>query len=186
MRDLKGKSIAILATDGYEQAELEVPQARFEEAGAKVDIVAPKAGVIKGWHHGDWSRTVDVSKALSEASPDDYDAIVLPGGVINPDHLRMEKAALDFIKAFWTQNKVVAAICHGPWLLVETGVVRGRNVTSYSSIKTDVINAGGIWQDSDVVVDQGLVTSRKPSDIESFCLKVAEEITEGRHERRAA
>lgn len=186
MRDLKGKSIAILATDGYEQAELEVPQARFEEAGARVDIVAPKAGVIKGWHHGDWSRTVDVTKVLGEASADDYEALVLPGGIINPDHLRMEKAALDFIKAFWAQDKVVAAICHGPWLLVETGIVRGRNVTSYYSIKTDVINAGGIWQDSDVVVDQGLVTSRKPSDIESFCLKVAEEIAEGRHQRRAA
>lgn len=186
MRDLKGKSIAILATDGYEQAELEVPQARFEEAGAKVDIVSLKPGVIKGWHHGDWSRTVDVTKILGEVSADQYDAIILPGGVINPDHLRTENPALDFIKAFWTQNKVVAAICHGPWLLAETGIVRGREVTSYHSIKTDLINAGGIWRDNDVVVDQGLVTSRKPSDIESFCLKVAEEIIEGRHERRAA
>jgi protease I len=186
MRDLKDKTIAILATDGYEQAELEVPQARFEEAGAKVDIVSLKPGVIKGWHHGDWSRTVDVTKVLDEVSADQYDAVVLPGGVINPDRLRVEKPAIDFIKAFWAQNKVVAAICHGPWLLVEAGIVRGRNVTSYRSIRTDVINAGGIWQDSDVVVDQGLVTSRKPTDIESFCLKVAEEIAEGRHERRAA
>lgn len=186
MRDLKGKSIAILATDGYEQSELEVPQARFEEAGAKVDIVSLKPGVIKGWHHGDWSRTVDVTKVVGEVSADQYDAVIVPGGVINPDHLRTEKPALDFIKAFWTQNKVVAAICHGPWLLAETGIVRGREITSYHSIKTDLINAGGIWRDNDVVVDQGLVTSRKPSDIESFCLKVAEEIAEGGHERRAA
>lgn len=186
MRDLKGKTIAILATDGYEQSELEVPLARFEEAGARVDVVSLKPGVIKGWHHGDWSRTVNVDKVLGEVSADQYDAIVLPGGVINPDHLRVERPALDFIKAFWAQNKVVAAICHGPWLLVETGIVRGHDVTSYHSIRSDVINAGGRWQDKDVVVDQGLVTSRKPSDLESFCLKVAEEIAEGRHERRAA
>lgn len=186
MRNLKGKTIAILATDGYEQSELEVPLARFAEAGAKVDIVSLKPGAIKGWHHGGWSRTVDVDKVLGEVSADQYDAIVLPGGVINPDHLRVEKPALDFVKAFWAQNKVVAAICHGPWLLVETGIVRGRDITSYHSIKTDVINAGGRWRDSDVVVDQGLVTSRKPSDLESFCLKVAEAIAEGRHERRAA
>ena len=186
MRDLTGKTIAILATDGYEQAELEVPQARFGEAGARVEIVSLKPGVIKGWHHGDWSRTVDVDKVLGDVAADDYDAIILPGGVINPDHLRVERAALDFIRAFWAQNKVVAAICHGPWLLVEAGIVRGRNVTSYHSIRTDVINAGGRWQDTDVVTDQGLVTSRKPSDLESFCLKVAEEIAEGRHERRAA
>ena len=111
---------------------------------------------------------------------------MLPGGVINPDHLRVERAAIDLIRAFWTQNKVVAAICHGPWLLAEAGIVRGRHVTSWHSIRTDVMNAGGLWQDSDVVADQGLVTSRKPSDLESFCLKVAEEIAEGRHDRRAA
>jgi len=186
MRDLQGKSIAILATDGYEQSELEVPLARFKEAGAHVDVVSPKPGVIKGWHHGDWSRTVDVDRVLGEITADKYDALVLPGGTINPDHLRLEQAALAFIRDFWTQNKVVAAICHAPWLLAETGIVRGRHVTSFASIRTDVINAGGIWEDSDVVVDQGLVTSRKPSDLESFCLKVAEEIAEGRHHRRAA
>lgn len=186
MRDLKGKSIAILATDGYEQSELEVPLARFREAGATVDVVAPRPGVIKGWHHGEWSRTVDVDKVLGQVSAEAYDALVLPGGVINPDHLRGEPAAIDLIRGFWAQGKVVAAICHGPWLLVETGIVRGRHVTSWHSIKTDVINAGGLWQDSGVVADQGLVTSRKPSDLEGFCLKVAEEIAEGRHERRAA
>ena len=186
MRDLTGKKIAILAADGYEQSELEVPLARFEEAGAKVDIVSLKPGVIKGWHHGDWSRTVEVDKVVGEASADDYDALVLPGGQINPDQLRVEKAALDFVRAFWRQKKVVAAIGHAPWLLAETGIVKHRNVTSYHSIRTDVINAGGVWQDSDVVIDQGLVTSRKPSDLESFCLKVAEEISAGRHEQRAA
>ena len=124
--------------------------------------------------------------ALGEITADKYDALVLPGGTINPDHLRREQAALEFIRDFWTQDKVVAAICHAPWLLAETGIVRGRHVTSFASIRTDVINAGGIWEDSDVVVDQGLVTSRKPSDLESFCLQVAEEIAEGRHHRRAA
>ncbi|GGH53591.1 hypothetical protein GCM10011341_19160 [Frigidibacter albus] len=123
---------------------------------------------------------------LSEVSAGDYDALVLPGGQINPDLLRVEAVAIDFIKAFWTEKKVIAAICHAPWLLIEAGIISGRNVTSYASIKTDVVNAGGIWEDSEVVTDQGLVTSRKPADLEAFCAKVAEEISEGRHEKRAA
>ena len=186
MRNLSGKRVAILATDGYEQSELEIPLARLKEAGAHVDVVSLKPGVIKGWHHHDWGRPMDVDKVLDEVTPNDYDALVLPGGQMNPDLLRQESDAIAFIRGFWKQNKVIAAICHAPWLLIEAGLVRGRNVTSYLSIRTDVINAGGIWHDEDVVVDEGLVTSRKPTDLESFCLKTAEEIAEGKHERRAA
>lgn len=186
MHDLSGKQIAILATDGYEQSELEIPYARLREAGAKVDIVSLKSGVIKSWHNGDWGRAMDVDHTLADSSSSDYDALVLPGGQINPDLLRVETSAIAFIQDFWNAGKVVAAICHAPWLLIEAGIVKGRNLTSYPSVKTDVINAGGNWCDESVVVDQGLVTSRKPTDLESFCLKIAEEVAEGTHHRRAA
>jgi protease I len=186
MRNLSGKRVAIVATDGYEQSELEIPLARFKEAGAHVDVVSLKPGVIKSWHHHDWGRPMDVDKVIEEVSADDYDALVLPGGQMNPDTLRQEQSVISLIHSFWNQDKVVAAICHAPWLLIEAGLVRGRNVTSYHSLKTDMINAGGHWHDEDVVVDKGLVTSRKPTDLESFCLKIAEEIDEGRHQRRAA
>ncbi|KKB09459.1 type 1 glutamine amidotransferase domain-containing protein [Devosia chinhatensis] len=186
MQDLNGKSIAILATNGFEQSELEVPLNTLREAGAKVHVVSLEGGAIKGWDKDDWGNSVPVDKVLSSTSANDYDALVLPGGQINPDLLRVETDALDFIKAFWEQKKVVAAICHAPWLLVETGIVKGRKVTSYPSVKTDVINAGGLWEDSKVVTDQGLITSRNPDDLDAFCEKIAEEINEGRHERRAA
>ncbi|MER9746138.1 type 1 glutamine amidotransferase domain-containing protein [Mesorhizobium sp. M0088] len=186
MQDISGKHVAILATNGFEQSELEVPLKKLREAGAKVDVVSLASGKIRGWDLKDWGREVPVDKTLDEARADAYDAIVLPGGVINPDLLRVERKALGFIESFWSAKKVVGAIFHAPWLLIETGIVRGRRVTSYKSIKTDVINAGGLWEDSKVVTDQGLVTSRNPGDLEAFCDKLAEEISEGRHDRRVA
>jgi protease I len=163
-----------------------VPLKTLREAGAEVHVVSLKQGEIKGWDTDDWGRSVPVDKTIDAVSADSYDAIVLPGGQINPDLLRVEPKVLDLIKAFWTQKKVVAAVCHAPWLLIETGIVRDRRVTSYGSIKTDVINAGGKWEDGAVVSDQGLVTSRKPDDLPAFCDKIIEEILEGLHQKRAA
>ena len=186
MSDLSGKRVAILATNGFEQSELEVPLAALRDAGADVEVVSLEPGEIKGWDKRDWGRAVPVDRVLSEADAANYDALVLPGGQINPDLLRVEKPAVDFVKAFWNANKPIGAICHAPWLLVEADLLKGRRVTSYKSIKTDVINAGGKWEDSEVVTDQGLVTSRKPDDLKAFCGKLMEEIAEGKHERRAA
>lgn len=184
MQALNGKKIAILSTDGFEQSELEVPLEKLRAAGAEVHVVSPKAGEIRGWDEKDWGRSVKVDLTLSDASSADYDALVLPGGQINPDVLRIDESALAFVKAFWSEGKVIGAICHGPWLLVETGIAKGRNVTSYKSIRTDLQNAGATWSDEEVATDQGLVTSRKPGDLEAFVSKIAEEINEGRHERR--
>ena len=183
---LTGKRIAILATNGFEQSELEVPRDRLKENGATVDIISPEAGEIRGWEKKDWGRPVKVDKTLDQVRADDYDAIVLPGGQMNPDFLRINDKALKFIRAFYDQKKVVAAVCHAPWLLIETGIIKGRKATSYKSMKTDVINAGAKWEDSSVVTDQGIITSRNPGDLEDFSAKIVEEVLEGKHERRAA
>ncbi|MGA7803287.1 type 1 glutamine amidotransferase domain-containing protein [Bradyrhizobium sp.] len=184
--DIKGKKIAILATNGFEQSELEVPRDRLKQAGATVDVISLKPGEIKGWDMKDWGRPVKVDKTLDQVSASDYDAVVLPGGQINPDLLRVEPTALGFIKDVFEAKKVVAAVCHAPWLLVETGIAKGRKMTSYKSIKTDVANAGAKWEDSEVVVDQGVITSRNPGDLEAFSAKIIEEVAEGRHAKRSA
>ena len=168
MADLKGKKIAILATDGFEQAELMEPRKALESAGAQTVVIAPKAGKIKGWKHTDWGETVNVDKELSQADVHDYDALVLPGGVMNPDHLRMDPKAVDFVGQFVKSGKPVAAICHGSWTLMETGALRGRTVTSWPSLKTDLKNAGANWVDQEVARDGQFITSRKPEDIPAF------------------
>jgi protease I len=182
-KKLEGKKIAILATDGFEQVELTEPRKVLIEAGATTHIIAPESGSIKGWNHTDWGDEVKVDVKLSDAQPKDYDGLMLPGGVMNPDKLRMNPDAVDFVAAFMKENKPVAAICHGPWTLVETGMIKGRTMTSYESIKTDLKNAGANWVDEEVVVDNGLVTSRKPDDIPAFSKKMVEEFAEGRHNR---
>ncbi|AXK81426.1 type 1 glutamine amidotransferase [Pseudolabrys taiwanensis] len=183
---LDGKRILILATNGFEQSELEVPRDRLKAAGAQVDIVSPEQGEIKGWDMKDWGRKVKVDKPLGDARASDYDAIVLPGGQINPDLLRVNKDALALIKAFYDAGKTVAAVCHAPWLLVETGIAKGKKMTSYHSIKTDVMNAGATWEDKEVVTDNGVITSRNPGDLEAFSKKIIEEVKEGKHQRKAA
>ena len=184
--ELSGKKIAILATNGFEQSELEVPRDALKEAGATVDVISLEAGEIKGWDKKDWGHPVKVDKVLDQVSAKDYDAVVLPGGQINPDLLRVEPKALQFIKDIFEAKKVVAAVCHAPWLLIETDIAKGRKMTSFKSIKTDVINAGGRWEDSEVVVDQRVITSRNPGDLKAFSAKIIEEVKEGRHTKRAA
>lgn len=182
---LRGKKIAILATDGFEQAELFEPKKALEAEGAQTTIVSLKAGDIKGWNDKDWGESIGVDETVDRADPSAFNALVLPGGVINPDTLRMDPIAVNFVKAFFIAGKPVAAICHGPWTLVEADVVRGRTVTSWPSIKTDLINAGATWVDEEVVVDTGLVTSRKPADLPAFNRKLIEEVGEGVHREQA-
>ncbi len=176
------KKVAILATNGYEKSELNSPKEAMEKEGFQVDIVSLEKGKIKGWSDGNWSGEVDVNYTLDEISAKDYNGLVIPGGVINPDILRTDDNALQFVRDFFKQGKPVAAICHAPWVLVSANVVEGRKVTSYHSIKDDMKNAGALWEDSEVVVDQGLVTSRNPNDLPAFNAKVIEEINEGVHE----
>lgn len=181
MASLNNRKVAILTEEGFEQVELTSPKQALEEAGAKVDVVSPKTGKIKAWDKTDWGIEIDVDRNLSDASPDDYDALVLPGGVLNPDKLRQNKEAVAFVSAFLDEGKPVAAICHGPQMLIETGMIGGRTLTSYPSLETDLKNAGAHWIDQEVVVDRGLVTSRRPDDLEAFNRKAIEEIGEGTH-----
>jgi protease I len=181
-KDLSGKTIAILVTDGFEQEELTRPRRALDEAGAVTKIVSPKEGKVKGWNHTQWGDEFAVDLTVDEAKPGDYDGLLLPGGVMNPDKLRANAGAVAFVKAFFDAGKPVAAICHGPWTLIEAGVVKGRKMTSYESIKTDLKNAGANWVDEEVVVDNGLVTSRKPDDLPAFNEKMIEEFCEGRHQ----
>lgn len=181
MKNLSEKKVAILVTDGFEQSEFTEPKKAVETAGAKVHVVSLESGSIKSWTDGNWGSEFQVDKTLDEVSASDYDSLILPGGVINPDKLRRNSKAVNFVKSFVEQEKPVSAICHGPWLLAEAGVLKGRKITSFSSIKTDLINAGAHWVDEEVVVDHGLTTSRSPNDLPAFCKKVVEEIAEGKH-----
>ncbi|MBF9032111.1 DJ-1/PfpI/YhbO family deglycase/protease [Rhodobacterales bacterium HKCCE3408] len=183
---LDNKTIAVLATHGFEQSELERPLHGLREAGATVHVIAPEDGEIRGWSGNDWGNPVKVDRTLGDAKADDYNALVLPGGQINPDLLRVNADALHFIREFYRNGKVIAAVCHAPWLLVETGIAEGRTMTSYHSIKTDVANAGATWVDEAVVADNGIVTSRNPGDLDKFVEKIIEEVREGRHQRSAA
>ena len=167
--DLSGKTIAILATDGFEQVELEKPRQALNDAGAVTKVVAPKGPKIQGFKHHDRGNTVVVDAKLDDVTPDDFDALLLPGGALNPDQLRTNRRAVDFVRGFAEQGKPIAAICHAPWSLIEADVVRGRKVTSWPSLQTDLRNAGAQWLDQEVVVDGALVTSRKPDDIPAFC-----------------
>jgi protease I len=188
---LHGKTIAILATDGFEQSELLKPKQALEDAGAKTQVVSPSEKKIKGWDMKDWGKEVSVDVPLQSADPSRYDALLLPGGVMNPDKLRMIPEAVEFVRRFIDAGKPIAAICHGPWMLVETGAVRGRTVTSWPSLKTDIQNAGGTWVDEPVVLSNGMVTSRKPDDIPFFNQQMIDLFAKGnteagKKERKAA
>lgn len=183
MNDLQGRKIAILTENGFEEAELTSPKAALEKEGATVDIVSPASGKVRGWNHGNWSIELVVDVPVEEADPDDYDALMIPGGVINPDRMRRSRAAVDFARSFMKAGKPVAAICHGPQLLIETGTLDGRTLTSFPSIKTDLLHAGANWIDQEVVTDGGLVTSRSPADLEAFNPEMIRCIREGLHER---
>lgn len=180
-RDVKGKKVAILTENGFEEVELTGPMNALKAAGVEVHVVSPQKDKVKAWDHDHWSIDVPVDKALSEAKPEDYDMLVLPGGVMNPDKLRQNKEAVAFAQHFIEQAKPLAAICHGPQLLIETGMLNERNMTSYPSLQTDLKNAGVIWEDKEVVTDNGLVTSRSPADLEAFNRKMIEELSEGQH-----
>jgi protease I len=179
-QNLAGKRIAVLATHGFEQSELVQPRQALEQAGARVEVVSPETGAIRGWNQKEWGDEVKVDRPLSDARPDEYDGLLLPGGVMNPDRLRMNPNAVQFVRAMFDQGKPIAAICHGPWLLVEANVLRGLKVTSWPSLQTDIRNAGGEWVDDECVNDRGIVTSRKPDDIPAFSRKAIEEFAEGR------
>jgi len=181
MTNLNGKKVAIITENGFEEVELTSPKKALEEAGATVQIVSPQKQKVKAWDHDHWSIELPVDVNITDAKPSDYDALVVPGGVLNPDKSRTNEDCVEFVKAFLTAGKPVAAICHGPQLLIETGLLQGRHMTSYPSIKTDLQNAGVNWEDKEVIVDHGLVTSRSPKDLDAFNKKMIEEIKEGVH-----
>lgn len=184
MTKLNGKKIAIVATNGFELSELMEPKKALEEAGAIVEVISQEKGEIIGWHHKDWSDSVFIEKTFDDAVTTDYDGIFLPGGVLNADSLRMDKKAVEFVRQMILSGKPMAAICHGAWTLIETGLVKGRRMTSWPSLKTDLENAGAKWVDEEVVTDKGWVTSRKPEDIPAFNKKMIEEFCEGSHTSR--
>lgn len=185
-QDLQGVKVAILVAEGFEQVELAAPKKALEDAGAQTVIISPAKGQVQGWKHFEKGDRFPVELPLLEAKSQDFDALLLPGGVANPDQLRLIPKAVQFVREFFDAEKPVASICHGPWTLIEAGVVRGREVTSWPSIKTDLINAGAKWVDREVVADNGLVTSRKPDDIPAFNQKMIEEFAEGKHRRQRA
>lgn len=178
---LDGKKIAILVANGFEEDELVSPRRALEHAGAQTKVVSPESNKVKAWKYTNWGREIDVDVPLDSAKPEEFDALVLPGGVMNPDHLRRNQKALTFVRSFFESGKPVGAICHGPWTLIDAGVARGRKMTSYESIQTDLKNAGVEWEDKEVIVDNGLVTSRKPDDLPAFNRKLIEEVAEGVH-----
>ena len=186
MAKLTGKRIAIVVTDGFEQVEMTEPKQALEQEGAKTVIISPKDGKVKGWKHTDWGDSFNVDMKLSDARESEFDALLLPGGAMNPDKLRLEPDAVNLVRRFFEAGKPVAAICHGPWLLIDAGVAKGRTVTSWPSIRIDLKNAGANVVDQEVVVDRGLVTSRKPDDIPAFNRKMIEEFAEGKHRTQAA
>jgi protease I len=184
--ELKGKSVAFLFTEGVEQVELEKPLEAVKNAGADADLISLEKGEVEAWNHFDKGDKFKATKAVKDVDASDYDGLVLPGGVANPDQLRADPDAVKFTRAFFEQRKPVGVICHGPWMLVEAGVAKGRKVTSWPSLQTDLKNAGAEWVDEEVVVDNGLVTSRKPDDLPAFCAKIVEEFAEGKHEQQKA
>ena len=184
--ELQGKRVAFLFTEGVEQVELIEPLEAVRNAGADADLISLEQGEVEMWQHFDKGDKIEAGRAVADADASDYDGLVLPGGVANPDQLRGDEDAVKFVRAFFEQHKPVGVICHGPWMLVEADVVKGRRVTSWPSLQTDLRNAGAEWVDEEVVVDSGLVTSRKPDDLPAFCAKLVEEIAEGKHEHQVA
>lgn len=186
MTEITQAKIAILASNGFEQSELQETKKKLEDAGAEVVVMSPEEDQIRGWKDGDWGDSISVDIVLEDTEESDFDALVLPGGCLNSDMLRTNQNVVDYVRDFFGTGKTIAAICHAPWVLVEADVIDGRRITSYKSIKTDLINAGGRWENSGVVVDEALITAQKPEDIEEFCQKIIEEIQEGRHSRYSA
>ncbi len=186
MPEINQSRILIIATHGFEQAELEVPRDTLRAAGAKVDVATPDGKEIRGWKDKDWGNIAPADLKIADAKVENYNALVIPGGVMNPDKLRIDDDAMGIVKSFLSSGRIVAAVCHGPWLLVQADALRGRQATSFKSIRRDLENAGAKWVDKEVVVDDGIITSRSPADLDAFTAKIIEEVREGRHERRQA